>query len=149
ETGPRPSDRGESPRTGKCRPRRARLRLPSCRAGYWPFVSRRIDHPARFLLNLETNQRKFGAFLEIFYVAFVAPRRPSPATSALVHVRRRTVMLPNYLASALAVAVLGLAAAPAAATTLTMENVINRVPGTGPAGENEGFFTFGFYQPNG
>src|SRR4051794_15071699 len=53
-------------------------------------------------------------------------------------------MRPVYLLSALAIAAVGMAPTSASTTTL-----INRVPGTGPAGENEGFFTFGFYQPNG
>ena len=37
---------------------------------------------------------------------------------------------------------------PADATTLTMENVINRVPRSGEAGPNDPFGTFGFCQPS-
>src|SRR5690349_20644391 len=53
------------------------------------------------------------------------------------------------LLSAFAIAALGLMPASVGASTLTMENVINRVPGNGPAGPDDPFFTFGFYQPNG
>jgi hypothetical protein len=46
-------------------------------------------------------------------------------------------------------AALAVTTVAAGATTLTMENVINRVPGSGPAGPDDPFFTFGFYQPGG
>jgi hypothetical protein len=51
------------------------------------------------------------------------------------------------LLSAFAIAALGLVPAPVGATTLTMENVINRAPGSGPAQPNEPFFAFGLCAP--
>lgn len=57
-------------------------------------------------------------------------------------------MRPTYLLFALAIAALGLPPAPADATTLMMENVINRAPGTGGAQPGEPFFTFGLCQPD-
>jgi hypothetical protein len=43
---------------------------------------------------------------------------------------------------------LGVTLASAGATTLTMENVINKAPGTGPAQPGEPFFTFGLCNPS-
>ena len=43
---------------------------------------------------------------------------------------------------------LGATLTTAGATTLTMENVINRVPGSGEAGPNDPFVTFGLCQPD-
>lgn len=51
------------------------------------------------------------------------------------------------LFSALAIAALGVAPGSARATTLTMENVINRAPGSGRAQPGEPFFAFGFCAP--
>jgi len=53
-----------------------------------------------------------------------------------------------YVFVTFAIAAFGLPPAPTGATTLTMENVINRVPGNGPAQPGEPFFAFGFYAPN-
>ena len=53
-----------------------------------------------------------------------------------------------YVLVTFAIAAFGLPPAPTGATTLTMENVINRVPGNGPAQPDEPFVTFGFYAPN-
>ena len=50
--------------------------------------------------------------------------------------------------SVLAVAALGLMPVAAGATTLTMENVINKAPGSGPAQPGEPFFTFGLCNPS-
>jgi hypothetical protein len=52
-----------------------------------------------------------------------------------------------YVLVTFAIAAFGLPPAPTGATTLTMENVINRVPGNGPAQPDEPFATFGFYAP--
>ena len=57
-------------------------------------------------------------------------------------------MRPTYLLFASAIAALGLTPPPVGATTLTMENVINRVPGSGEAGPNDPFGPFGLCQPS-
>ncbi len=54
----------------------------------------------------------------------------------------------GYLLSAFAAVALGVMSTSAGATTLTMENVINRVPGSGDAGPNDPFVTFGLCQPS-
>ena len=56
-------------------------------------------------------------------------------------------MRPGYLLSALAGVALGVTLTSAGATTLTMENVINRVPRSGAAGPNDPFGPFGLCQP--
>lgn len=45
-------------------------------------------------------------------------------------------------------AALSLTPISAGATTLTMESVFNRAPGSGPAQPGEPFFTFGLYEPD-
>jgi PEP-CTERM motif len=57
-------------------------------------------------------------------------------------------MRPGYLLLAYAGVALGVTLTAAGATTLTMENVINRVPGSGEAGPNDPFATFGLCQPS-
>ena len=57
-------------------------------------------------------------------------------------------MRSGYFLLAFAGAALGLAPATAEATTLTMENVINRAPGTGEAQPGDPFFTFGLCNPS-
>src|SRR4051794_17068370 len=52
-----------------------------------------------------------------------------------------------YALVTFAIAAFGLLPAPTDATTLTMENVINRVAGNAPAHPDEPFATFGFYAP--
>ena len=54
----------------------------------------------------------------------------------------------GYLLLAFAAVALGVTLTSAGATTLTMENVINRVPGSGDAGPNDPFVTFGLCQPS-
>jgi hypothetical protein len=58
------------------------------------------------------------------------------------------IMHRTYLPLALGIISLGLMPAAASATTLTMENVINRVPGSGPSGPNDPFVASGFCQPS-
>src|SRR4051794_16474369 len=53
-----------------------------------------------------------------------------------------------YVLVTFAVVAFVLPLAPTGATTLIMENVINRVPGNGPAQPGEPFFAFGFYAPD-
>ena len=55
----------------------------------------------------------------------------------------------RYVISGCVGVVLGVTLSSAGATTLMMENVINRAPGSGPAQADEPFVTFGFYQPDG
>jgi len=55
----------------------------------------------------------------------------------------------RYVISGCVGVVLGVTLSSAGATTLMMENVINRAPGSGPAQPDEPFVTFGFYQPDG
>jgi len=57
-------------------------------------------------------------------------------------------MRPGYLLLVFASVALGVTATSAGATTLTMENVINRAPGTGEAQPGEPFFTFGLCNPS-
>jgi hypothetical protein len=53
-----------------------------------------------------------------------------------------------WLPFAFAIAALGLAPVPAGATTLTMENIINKAPGSGDAQPGEPFFTIGLCNPS-
>jgi len=57
-------------------------------------------------------------------------------------------MRTGYLLSAFASIAFGLTLASAGATTLTMENVIDKAPGTGGAQPGEPFFTFGLCNPS-
>jgi len=54
----------------------------------------------------------------------------------------------RYLLFTFTSVALGATLTSAGATTLTMENVINRVPGSGDAGPNDPFVTFGLCQPS-
>src|SRR5439155_20653442 len=79
---------------------------------------------------------------------FVAPHLAQSASSASRNRIGGGVMRLGYLLSALAGVALGATLTTAGATTLTMENVINRVPGSGEAGPNDPFGTFGLCQPS-
>ena len=57
-------------------------------------------------------------------------------------------MRPRYMLLAGVGVALGVTSTFAGATTLTMENVINRAPGSGDAGPNDPFVTFGLCQPS-
>jgi hypothetical protein len=54
----------------------------------------------------------------------------------------------GYLLLAFAGVAPGVTLSSAGATTLMMENVINKAPGTGDAGPNDPFATFGLCQPS-
>ena len=54
----------------------------------------------------------------------------------------------GYMVLAFAGVALGVTLTSAGATTLTMENVINKAPGTGGAQPGEPFFTFGLCNPS-
>jgi hypothetical protein len=55
----------------------------------------------------------------------------------------------GYLLLVFASVAYGVTLPSAGATTLTMENVINRIPGSGEAGPNDPFVTIGLCQPSG
>jgi len=57
-------------------------------------------------------------------------------------------MRPRYLLLTFASIALGVTLASASATTLTMENVIDRAPGTGGVQPGDPFFTFGLCNPS-